>query len=216
MRVADHEGDRHRLAERAAETQHDAADDADPGIGQHDLPDDLGRRRAERIGALLQHRRHGLEHVAHDRGDERQHHDRQDEAGGQHADAERRPGEQQADAGNVAERVDQRRLDVLLQKRRQHEQAPDAVDDARDRGQQLDHRAERPLQPDRAQFGDEQRDAERDRDADQHRDRRGDQRAVDRRQRAELLGDRVPGLGRRENRSRISAAPAARRRPAPR
>ena len=40
-----------------------------------------------RVGRLLQHRRHHFEHVAHDRGDERDHHDRQDDAGGKHADA---------------------------------------------------------------------------------------------------------------------------------
>ena len=97
VRIADDEGDRHGLAERAAEPQHDAADDADPRIGQHDVatPPRWSSRRA--IGALAQHRRHGLEHVAHHRGDERQHHDRQDEPGGQHADAERRAGEQHAD-----------------------------------------------------------------------------------------------------------------------
>ena len=32
--VADDEGDRHGLAQRAAERQHAAADDADPGIGK--------------------------------------------------------------------------------------------------------------------------------------------------------------------------------------
>ncbi len=34
-----------------------------------------------------------------------------------------------------------------------------------------------------------------DRNRDQHGDERGHQRAVDRRQRAELLGDRIPALG---------------------
>ena len=33
--IADDEGDRHGLAERAAEPEHDAADDADAGVGQH-------------------------------------------------------------------------------------------------------------------------------------------------------------------------------------
>ena len=49
------------------------------------------------------------------------------------------------------------------------------------------------LQPARAQLGEEQRDAEaRPALPISMRDHRGDQRAVDRRQRAELLGDRVP------------------------
>src|SRR5207248_132268 len=82
----------HRLAERAAKAQQHAADDADPRIGQHHPPDDFGRSRTERVGALLQHGRHGLEYVAHDRGNERQHHHGKDEPGCQHADAQRRSG----------------------------------------------------------------------------------------------------------------------------
>ncbi len=39
--VADDEGHRHGLAQRPAEPQHHAADDADPGIGQHDMAHDL-------------------------------------------------------------------------------------------------------------------------------------------------------------------------------
>ena len=42
------------------------------------------------VGRFLEHRRRDLEHVAHHRGDERDDHDRQDDAGGQHADADRR------------------------------------------------------------------------------------------------------------------------------
>ena len=59
-----------------------------------------------------------------------------------------------------AERVDQERLDVLLQERREDEQAPDAVDDAGDAGQQLDGDADRPPEPVRAQLGEEDGDAE--------------------------------------------------------
>ena len=64
VRVADDEGDRHRLAQRAAQAQHHAADDADARVGQHDLGDHLPGRAAQAVGGLLQHRRHGLEHVA--------------------------------------------------------------------------------------------------------------------------------------------------------
>ena len=71
--------------------------------------------------------------------------------------------------------------------------------------------AERPLQPSRAQFGDEQRDPEAHRNADQQRDQRGDERAVDRRERAEFLGDRVPRRRCRGSRRRRSARPARRR-----
>ena len=112
--------------------EHDAADDAGPGIGKHHMRDDLVRRAADAIGRLLEHGRNRLEHVARDRGDEGQYHDREDHAGGQHADAVRRPFEERGQHRNVAERVDQERLHDPLQERREDEQAPDAVNDARD------------------------------------------------------------------------------------
>ena len=84
---------------------------------------------------------------------------------------------------------------VDLQHRRQNEQAPDAVDDARDRGQQLDQGADRPAQPGRAQLGQEHGDRRAPTGTrDHHGDQRGDKRTVDRRQRAEELLDRVPWL----------------------
>ena len=43
VRVADDEGDRHGLAERAAQAEHDAADHADLGVGQHDVATPLPR-----------------------------------------------------------------------------------------------------------------------------------------------------------------------------
>src|SRR5271169_6025394 len=198
MRVADDKRDGHRLAERAAEAEHDAADNAGASEGQHDVPDDLSFRGTEGIGAFLEDRRHGLEHIAHDRRDERQHHDRQDEAGSEDADAERRAGEQRADPRYLPERIDDRGLDILLDERGEYEETPDAVNDAGDRRQQLDHRCERPLQPERADLGDEHRDPERNRNTDQHRDGRSDDGPVDRRERPELLGHRVPDFGEHE------------------
>ena len=118
--------------------------------------------------------------------------------GRQHADAVGRAGEQRRQHRDIAEGRDQERLHVLLQERREHEQAPDAVDDARNAGEQLDRDADRPAQPHRAQFGQEDRDQQADRHRDQHRDQRGDERAVDRRQRAELLGHRIPALADQE------------------
>ena len=47
------------------------------------------------------------------------------------------------------EPLDQPGLHVPLQDRREHEQAPDAEDDAGHRGQQLDGHADRALQPGR-------------------------------------------------------------------
>ena len=46
VEVADDEGHRHRLADRPAEAEHDAADDAGLGVRQHDPPDHFPRRRA--------------------------------------------------------------------------------------------------------------------------------------------------------------------------
>ena len=105
-------------------------------------------------------------------GDERQHHDGQHQAGGQDADAERRTLEQPADAGQRSEVLDQPRLHVPLQDGREHEQAPDAEDDAGHGGEQLHRDADRALQPGRTQFGEEQRNAE----AGRHRQHHGDQR----------------------------------------
>ena len=53
VRVADHEGHRHGLAERAAEAEHDAADHADPRVGDHHLADHLPGRAAEAVGRSL-------------------------------------------------------------------------------------------------------------------------------------------------------------------
>ena len=65
----------------------------------------------------------------------------------------------------------------------------------------------------RAKLGEEDGDAEPDRHGDHHGDGRGHQCAVDRRQGAEFLGDRVPRLCRRESRSRMPGRPAASRSP---
>ena len=61
----------------------------------------------------------------------------------------------------------------------------------------------------RAQLGEEHRDHQADRHGDQHGDQRGDDGAVDRRQRAEFLGDRIPALGDQEAEAELRAAPAA-------
>ena len=70
------------------------------------------------------------------------------------------------------------------QLRRQHRDAPDAVDDRRDRGEQVDHVGHRPGQSPRRVLRDEQRDTDRDRHGDQHgqqRNHHGDPEQVERR-----------------------------------
>ena len=83
-------------------------------------------------------------------------------AGREHADAVGRALEEQADAGHLAERVHQEGLHVLLQERREEEQAPDAVDDRRDAGQQLDGDGDGTPDDLGAELGEEDRDAEAD------------------------------------------------------
>jgi hypothetical protein len=91
VEVADDEGDGHGLAERPPEAEHDAADDAGLGVGQHEPPDDFPGGGAERVGGLLQHRRGDFEDVAHDGGDEGDDHDGEDDAGRQQPDADGGP-----------------------------------------------------------------------------------------------------------------------------
>ena len=72
-----------------------------------------------------------------------------------------------------------------LQLRDQDEDAPQAVDDRRHRGEQLDQDRQRAARARRGQSSvDVERGRDRDRHADQQRDRRGDQRADEQRQRA--------------------------------
>ena len=112
---------------------------------------------------------------------------------------------------HVAERVDQERLQRRLQERREDEQAPDAVDDAGNAGEQFDGDADRPAQPLRAQLGEKERDHQADRNRDQHGNERGDDGAVDRRQRAEIVGDRIPALADQKAEAEGAEAPAASR-----
>ena len=86
--------------------------------------------------------------------------------------------------GTPLEQRLQRLLDEARQDRAEHEQAPHAVDDRGHRREQLDRGAERALEPDRRQLGQEQRDAEAHRHGDDQRDQRGHQRAVDHHQAA--------------------------------
>ena len=59
-------------------------------------------------------------------------------------------------------------------------------------------------QPLRAKLGQEHRDHQPDRHGDDHRNQRGDDRAVDRGQRAEILGDRVPALADQKSRAEFA------------
>ncbi len=82
-----------------------------------------------------------------------------------------------------------------LEERRQHEQAPDAVDDRRNAGQEFDCDTDGTAQVLRAKFGEENRDPKSNRNRDQHGNDRSDDSAVNRRERPETLLHRVPFFG---------------------
>src|SRR6266851_3116539 len=72
---------------------------------------------------------------------------------------------------STSEAVADRRLEVLERPRREHVQGPHAVDDARDRGQQLDPGADHTSDSCLALFSEHDRDGH----ADRQRDREGDE-----------------------------------------
>ena len=86
--VADDVRDRHRLAEGAAEADEHGADDAADGVAQADLAGDLPRGGAHAVAGLLDHGGHHAQHVARDRRDERQDHEREHDARREDADAD--------------------------------------------------------------------------------------------------------------------------------
>src|SRR5262245_52866992 len=135
MRVADHKGDSHCLAKRAPEAEHYAADHADTRIRQYDVTCDFPGRAAKAVSRFLEHWWHGLKHVSGYGSDERQDHNRENEARSENADSVRRPGEQGRQHWNIAEQTDEERLHVLLQERRENEQTPDSVDDTGNSGE---------------------------------------------------------------------------------
>ncbi len=106
--------------------------------------------------------------------------------------------------------LDQPWLNVPLQHRCEHEQAPYAENDAGHRCQQFDRHADRAFQHRRAQFGQKQGNSEARRYRQRHGDQGGDHRAVDRRQRTVLIGDRIPNFTGNEGEAEVP-----RRRPGP-
>ena len=148
----------------------------------------------------MRHRRHGLEHVDRNRGDERQHHDRQDQRRVEQAEIGRRPGENRSENRDAVEQSNHERLKRVGQERAEHEEPPHAVDDRGNAREQFDGNADRTTQPLRTKLGEEDRDAQPDRDGDQHRDDGGNQRAVDRTERTEhrRIGRRRPALCQQE------------------
>ncbi len=145
MGVADHEGDGHGLAQRATQPQHEAADDADAGEGQDDVAEHFPGRAANAVGRFLQHRRHRVEHVACEievtKGSTMM---ARISRRGQQADAVGWAFEQDCSGRECHWNASiMNGCMVRLQERREDEQAPDAVDDAGDAGQQFHRHADR-------------------------------------------------------------------------
>ena len=135
--------------------------------------------------------RHGQQHLPRHRHDERHDHDRQDDAGREHRGAVDRALEDRQEAQRLAQEGE----DAGLEHRDQDEDAPEAVDHARNRGEQLDQRW-RPASRIRSGANSVRidRHAEGERHGEQQREERGEQRPEDQREGAELLGDRVPDV----------------------
>ena len=72
---------------------------------QHDAPHHFPGRAAHSVGRFFERRRNRLEDVARHRRDERQNHDRQNQRGGEDADAVRRTREQVLQHRNIAEKA---------------------------------------------------------------------------------------------------------------
>ena len=148
--------------------------------GQHRHPDHLPAGRAEGERGLLVQPRRLEEDLAADRGDDRQDHDGEHDGGGEDraAGAGRRAGEERDQA------------EVVVRARRRAgwtagastSDAPQAEDDRRDGGEQVDDVAERLREPARRVVRDEQGDADGERHGDQEREDGGPDRAEGERQ----------------------------------
>ena len=147
------------------------------------------RGAADPVGSLLKRSGSHAEHIAHDGTDIRKNHQGEDEPGGQEAEpvvilAEKRHFPE-------AERISQKRLDVILHHGGEDEKPPHSVDDAGNRGKQVQSLAQRISEPFR-RIHKKQRGNESQRSRDADRDHRRHQRSADRRERSVKLLDGVP------------------------
>ena len=94
---------------------------------------------------------------------------------------------------------DRVRLDVVPEHGAEHEDAPEADDDARHGGERLDERGDRRAKAAGRELGEEQRDADRERGGDRERQERGDGGAEEEAAGAIDVLDRVPGDPRHES-----------------
>src|SRR4029450_3149134 len=162
MRIADDESHGHGLSKGTAQTQHAGADNTDAGVGDDDIAHDLPSRAADAIGGFLENGGYGVEYLAGDRGDERKYHDRKNQPRGQHTDAVGRSCKELVQDRDPAESIDKEWLHRCLKPGSEHEQSPDAINDAGNSCEKLYGSADRPSQADRAYFGQKHRNTETD------------------------------------------------------
>ena len=136
-RVADQDRHGDRLADRPAEAEHGAADDARATVGEDSQADHLPAGRAEPERGLLVVGRHGRHHLTADRADDRQDHDRQHEAGDEVVGDRDQPAADERHEGQLVRDP----LLGRLQLRGEEEDSPESIDDGGNRGQQLDEDA---------------------------------------------------------------------------
>ena len=192
VEVTDHERDGHRLAQRTAQPQHDTAHHTDLGKGQHDFECHFPSGGTQRVGRFFQHRRGDFKHIAHHRSNERDDHDRQNNACRQDTNPHWRARKQRPQHGHVAKPALQRALHISGQQRGKHQQAPHTVHNRRNGGQQFNGDPQRAAQPARREFGQKQGNPEADRHRNQQCNERGHQRAVDHDQTAVSVLNRIP------------------------
>ena len=185
---ADHLTDRDRLADRAGKAQDHAGHEARADLGDGHAAHHLPPGRPQRQRSLLEIARDAVEELTADAGHDRHDHDRQNEGCGEQADVGGRPGERRDEPKVLV----QEGLDVRLQKRPHHEDAPQPEDDARDGRQQLDQRSHGCPQRARSELAQKEPDGDRHGHGDDERDQRRHQRAPDQVESAVLVGDGVP------------------------
>ena len=163
--------------------------------GQNDAAHHFPARRAECERALFELTRNAEEELPADRRHDRNDHDRENHGGRE----EPLPGLLRvAEEGNEAQAAMQPGLDVVREKRPQHQDSPEPEHDARYGSEQLDERADDAAHASRRQLAEIEADRDRKRRREHERDERAHGGPVDEGQRAEDVLHRVPGAGRDE------------------
>ena len=151
--VADNKRNCHGFAQRAPQSQNDAADHTGFGVRQHYIPYDFPGGRTDAVGGFLEHLWRDFKHIAHHRSNKRDDHDGENDSCREQPDANGRTRKKFSYQGQFAQRSLQRRLYVLPENRRKHQQAPHAINDAGDSREQFDGGTQRLTQPRRRQLG---------------------------------------------------------------